>query len=96
MARFHAGLAALGLPLPAATLPIQPIVVGDPARALALSAALEAAGLLVGAIRPPTVPVGTSRLRVTFTAAHELADVDRLVETLASALRNVAEEQGHG
>jgi len=96
VARFHAGLAALGLPLPAATLPIQPVVVGEPARALALSAALEADGLLVGAIRPPTVPVGTSRLRVTFTAAHELADVDRLVETLASAMRRVAEARDHG
>lgn len=96
VARFHAGLAGLGLPVPAASLPIQPIVIGDPGRTLALSAALEEAGLLVTAIRPPTVPVGTSRLRVTFTAAHEPADVDRLIEALASALRRLPEEAVDG
>lgn len=96
VARFHAGLAGLGLPMPAASLPIQPIVIGDPGRTLALSAALEEAGLLVTAIRPPTVPVGTSRLRVTFTAAHEPADVDRLIEALASALRRLPEEAVDG
>jgi len=62
--------------------PIQPILIGDPGRTVALSAALEERGLLVTAIRPPTVPVGTSRLRVTLTAAHETADVDRLLECL--------------
>jgi 8-amino-7-oxononanoate synthase len=96
VARFHAGLAGLGLPVPAASLPIQPIVIGDPGRTLALSAALEEAGLLVTAIRPPTVPVGTSRLRVTFTAAHEPADVDRLIEALASALHRLPEEAVDG
>ncbi len=94
--RFHAGLAALGLPVPGSTLPIQPILIGDPARAVALSTALEAAGLLVTAIRPPTVPPGTSRLRVTFTAGHELADVDRLVEALAAALQVLPAETGSG
>jgi len=89
--RFRAGAAALGLELPASTTPIQPVVVGAPSRALALSAALERAGLLVGAIRPPTVPAGTSRLRVTFTAAHSAADVDRLLETLGAALRALPE-----
>jgi len=96
VARFHAGLGTLGLPVPASTLPIQPIMIGDPGRTLALSAALEDAGLLVSAIRPPTVPVGSSRLRVTFTAAHGLADVDRLIEVLAAGLRALPEEGDHG
>ena len=96
MARFHAGLGTLGLPVPASTLPIQPIMIGDPGRTLALSAALEDAGLLVSAIRPPTVPVGSSRLRVTFTAAHGLADVDRLIDVLAAGLRALPEEGDHG
>jgi 8-amino-7-oxononanoate synthase len=96
VARFQAGLATLGLPAPASTLPIQPIVIGPPGRTLALSAALESAGLLVTAIRPPTVPVGTSRLRVTFTAAHAPADVDRLIEALGAALRAVPAEAVDG
>jgi len=88
--RFRAGLGELGLDCPASEAPIQPIVVGDPARAVRLSAALEEAGMLVTAIRPPTVPAGTARLRVTFTAAHLPGDVDRLVETLGHALRACA------
>ncbi len=85
--RFRAGLGELGLDCPASEAPIQPIIVGDPARAVRLSTALEKAGMLVTAIRPPTVPAGTARLRVTFTAAHLPGDVDRLVETLGHALR---------
>ena len=80
--RFRAGAQALGLaPMPS-TSPIQPLVVGDPARALALSRALENRGFLIGAIRPPTVPRGTSRLRITLTAAHREADVDSLLDAL--------------
>jgi 8-amino-7-oxononanoate synthase len=63
--------------------PIIPIVLGSEERALAASSALLARGLLVPAIRPPTVPDGTSRLRVTVSAAHSDADVDRLVAALA-------------
>ncbi len=85
--RFRVGLGEIGLAAPASEAPIQPIIVGEPGRAVALSAALEEAGLLVTAIRPPTVPAGTARLRVTFTAAHLPADVDRLIETLGHALR---------
>ena len=48
--------------------------------------------MLVTAIRPPTVPVGTSRLRVTFTAAHEPEDVDRLLNALGDAVRAVPAE----
>ena len=65
--------------------PIVPLIIGDAARALALSTMLEEAGFLVTAIRPPTVPDGTARLRFTFTAAHQDADIDRLASTLQTA-----------
>jgi len=68
---------ALGLA--AAESPIVPLIVGTPARALAASQALEERGFLVTAIRPPTVPEGTSRLRFTFSASHTDGDVDRLI-----------------
>jgi 8-amino-7-oxononanoate synthase len=84
VALFHDGLASLGLAVPASATPIQPVVLGDAARTLGASAALEEAGFLVTAIRPPTVPAGTARLRVTFTAAHERADVERLVDALGA------------
>ena len=58
---------------------------GDNASTLALSAALERAGLWVPAIRPPTVPPGTARLRVTLGATHTRADVDCLLAALAGA-----------
>ena len=87
-ARFRAGLELRHL-VPGTTMPgtaIQPVIVGDEVRALAISAALEKRGFLVAAIRPPTVPAGTSRLRVTLSAAHEEAQVDALVAALADAL----------
>ncbi len=62
--------------------PIVPVVLGDESAAVAAAEALLAEGLLVPAIRPPTVPAGTSRLRVTLSAAHADADVDRLVAAL--------------
>jgi 8-amino-7-oxononanoate synthase len=86
--RFRDGAAALGIDLLDSETPIQPIRIGDPGRAVALSSELERRGMLVTAIRPPTVPVGTSRLRVTLTAAHENADVDRLLEALGELGRH--------
>jgi 8-amino-7-oxononanoate synthase len=83
--RFRQGAAQLGLRLLASQTPIQPLIVGTPERALQLSQALEQQGLMVTAIRPPTVPAGTSRLRVTFTAAHTDEDVDRLLDALDTA-----------
>ncbi len=68
------------LDLPLAESAIVPLVLGDPTRALAASDALESEGFLVTAIRPPTVPAGTSRLRFAFSAAHPDAEVDRLAE----------------
>jgi 8-amino-7-oxononanoate synthase len=57
---------------------------------VALSEALADHGVLVAAIRPPTVPAGTARLRVTFSAAHGAEDVDRLLAALAGALEATA------
>ncbi len=80
--RFRRGAEAIGLTLMDSATPIQPIWVGDSARAMALSTALEAEGLFVTAIRPPTVPAGSSRLRVTLSAAHSEAQVDQLLQGL--------------
>ena len=71
------------LGLPEAESPIVPVLVGEADAALALSAALEARGFLVVAIRPPTVAPGTARLRVAFSAAHDEGQVDALAEALA-------------
>ncbi|UCG74363.1 MAG: 8-amino-7-oxononanoate synthase [Chromatiales bacterium] len=86
--RFRAGATELGLTLMESATPIQPVVLGEAGEAVAASTALEDRGLLVGAIRPPTVPKGTSRLRVTFTATHTEEDVDRLLSGLAIAVGN--------
>jgi 8-amino-7-oxononanoate synthase len=64
--------------LPEATSPIVPLIIGDAAAALAAARTLESEGFLVVAIRPPTVPAGTARLRFTFSAAHPDAEIDRL------------------
>lgn len=87
LARFRQGAEDLALPLQPTASAIQPLVLGDPGRAVAVSRALEERGILVPAIRPPTVPPGTSRLRLTFSAAHTEAQVDRLLEALAEVLR---------
>jgi 8-amino-7-oxononanoate synthase len=79
------GLAAAPWTLMSSDTPIQPLLVGGNDEALALSASLAAAGLLVPAIRPPTVPQGTARLRISLSADHEAADVARLVEALVAA-----------
>lgn len=82
--RFRAGAAEIGLDLMPSATPIQPLQLGDSARAMAWSQALEQAGILVTAIRPPTVPEGSARLRITFSADHTAVDVDRLLAVLAS------------
>ncbi len=86
IARFRTGAAQLGLPLAASSTPIQPLLLGDSAAAMRAAAALETRGLLVTAIRPPTVPEGTARLRITLSAAHDEADVDRLLAALAEVV----------
>lgn len=62
--------------------PIQPIVVGSNAEVMAVATELEARGIWVPAIRPPTVPKNSARLRISLSAAHSVADVDRLVQAL--------------
>jgi 8-amino-7-oxononanoate synthase len=81
--RFRAGAAQIGLRLMESDTPIQPVVLGGNQSALRASELLLSAGFLVAAIRPPTVPAGTARLRFTFTAEHAEAQVDRLLEVLA-------------
>ena len=79
---FREGVAALGLQLMPSGTPIQPLVLGSESAALAASTALRDLGYWVPAIRPPTVPPGTSRLRFTFSAAHTDDDVAGLLEAL--------------
>jgi len=90
---FRAGAAQLGLPLLPSPTPIQPLLAGSAERALAWSQTLESRGLLVTAIRPPTVPLGSARLRVTLSALHSDQDLDMLLEALAD-LPDVQESDG--
>ena len=68
------------------TTPIQPLILGSPAAALEASSRLAAAGHRVTAIRPPTVPEGTARLRITLSAAHTAQQVESLLAALEAAL----------
>ena len=81
--QFRAGTEQIGLALMDSPTAIQPILIGDSARALQLSRMLRERGLLVTAIRPPTVPAGSARLRVTLSAAHSEAQVQLLLNALA-------------
>ncbi len=82
--RFRGGAARLPWRLLPSPTAIQPLIVGPPGAAVALAAALAERGFWVPAIRPPTVPERTSRLRVSLTAAHSAADVDALLAALAA------------
>jgi 8-amino-7-oxononanoate synthase len=84
IARFRAGANQLGLPLSESPTPIQPLIAGSSHQALAWAGELETRGILVGAIRPPTVPEGSARLRVCLSAAHTETMVDRLLDALAA------------
>ncbi len=86
IARFRRGAAQLGLQLGDSVTPIQPLILGDARRTLAVAAFLQQRGVLVGAIRPPTVPAHSARLRITFSAGHLDDDVDRLLALLGDAL----------
>ncbi|HDZ8927162.1 TPA: 8-amino-7-oxononanoate synthase [Aeromonas dhakensis] len=80
--RFRQGVQALGWQLGDSNTPIQPLLVGESSAALQLAERLRERGVWAGAIRPPTVPVGTARLRITLSAAHRAEDVDRLLDAL--------------
>lgn len=83
--RFRERAQRAGLELMDSQTPIQPVLCGDDARALAMATSLEQSGYWVAAIRPPTVPEGRARLRVTLSALHGVADVDGLIDAMAKA-----------
>jgi 8-amino-7-oxononanoate synthase len=83
------GAARRGLPLLPSHTPIQPLVVGSAERALELSARVRALGYLVVAIRPPTVPAGSARLRITLSAGHSAAQVEGLLDALQRSMDNL-------
>jgi 8-amino-7-oxononanoate synthase len=87
VATFRKEVLGMGLQLMNSDSPIQPLLLGSPERALAASRALEDLGLWVAAIRPPTVPKNSARLRITFSASHDSADIARLCEALADLKR---------
>lgn len=87
IAYFRERASGLDLPLMDSHTAIQPLMVGDAGVALALSAALRRRGVLVTAIRPPTVPQGAARLRITFSARHTAAQIDRLLAALTESYR---------
>jgi 8-amino-7-oxononanoate synthase len=90
--QFRKGAEQLGLPLLESDTPIQPLLVGDAALASALSDALLARGVLIGAIRPPTVAAGTSRLRITLTAGHSAQQVEQLLAALAAVWPSASDD----
>jgi len=83
---FRSACARLGVPVTPSETAIQPVIVGAARRALEISSRLLERGLLVPAIRPPTVPAGTSRLRVSLSAGHAREDVELAARALADAL----------
>lgn len=89
VAHFRAGAAQIDLRLAPSETPIQPVILGEADTALAASRALRERGIWVPAIRPPTVPVGSARLRITFSAAHSFEHVDRLLDALGAISRTI-------
>ncbi len=94
IARYRTGAQRHGLDLIDSDSPIQPLLCGGDASAVAMAAAMESAGYLVPAIRPPSVPEGKARLRVTLSALHLAAEVDALVEALARSRDAVQRVRG--
>ena len=84
---FRTGANQLGLTLMDSLTPIQPIMIGDDAEAMEWSQQLEQVGILVIAIRPPTVPKGSARLRITLSASHSLEQIEQLLSALAHIIK---------
>ena len=93
--QFRQGAEQIGLELMDSFTPIQPIMIGDSARAVRLSQMLRERGIMVTAIRPPTVPAGSARLRVTLSAAHNEAQVRLLLDALDECFRLSGRESDH-
>ena len=89
--QFRQGASELGLTLLPSKTAIQPLMIGDSVEAIQVAQRLQAQGCWVSAIRPPTVPQGMARLRLTLTAAHSSADIDQLLGALA-----LCQERLHG
>ena len=85
IAQFRDGARQRNIALAPSRTPIQPVLIGDSAATLRISARLEAAGFFIPAIRPPTVPDHSSRLRVTLSAAHDESDIEVLLDALSAA-----------
>ena len=86
---FRAAASKMGLQLGSSTTAIQPVLIGDEKQCLVVSRKLREAGFLVAAIRPPTVPAGTSRIRISLSSAHTDDQINALIEKLAAALDSV-------
>jgi 8-amino-7-oxononanoate synthase len=86
--QFRRGAEQIGVPLMESSTPIQPVLINDDLKVMQLSAALREQGFLVGAIRPPTVPAGSGRLRITFSADHSEEHVEQLLSALDKSLIN--------
>jgi 8-amino-7-oxononanoate synthase len=87
--QFRRGAEQIGLQLMDSLTPIQPVVINDDQKVMQISAALREQGFLVGAIRPPTVPVGSGRLRITLSADHSEQQVDQLLNALDIAAKTI-------
>ncbi len=87
IAYFRREALLLGLPLNDSATPIQPLILGDEARPLSWAAQLQQRGIHVGAIRPPTVPSGEARLRITLSAVHTREHIDQLLAALTTCQR---------
>ncbi|WP_444929460.1 8-amino-7-oxononanoate synthase [Microbulbifer sp. SSSA002] len=89
IAYFRRGAVRLGLPLQPSASAIQPLVLGCENIVMGVARKLQERGFLVGAIRPPTVPQGSARLRITLSAAHRAEDIDELLGALQAILQEV-------
>lgn len=96
ISKFRQAVVDMGWNLLPSNTPIQPILIGDAPTAMRLGAELQERGFMVTPIRPPTVPAGAARLRVTLTAMHTDAHLDALVNALAACQKTIMNEREGG